>query len=171
MLHTVVYNTDAFIEAARAGEAGKGFAVVADEIRQLSEQTKSASDNIISIITELNTDTQLANESIENSVASVRKQNEMIDSTGKRFEDINAEMKELAVYIRNTEQSMQSILESTDTISDSISQLSASSQEVAASSGEGVRTSESSVEHMEKCNNILQKIYKLAQDLKNLATE
>ena len=157
---------NASIEAARAGEAGKGFAVVADEIRQLSEQTKTASDNIIEIINELNKDTQLANESIENSVASVQKQNEMIDSTGRRFADINTEMKELAESIRNTEKSMQTILKSTDAISDSISQLSATSEEVAASSTEGVRTSEASVEHMNQCNVVLHNIYGLAQELK-----
>ena len=160
---------NASIEAARAGEAGKGFAVVADEIRQLSEQTKAASDNIITIINELNEDTQLANESIENSVASVQKQNEMIDNTGKRFADINAEMKELAGNIRNTERSMQAILKSTDAISDSVSQLSATSEEVAAASTEGVRTSETSVAHMNECNAVLQNIFELAQELKESA--
>ena len=160
---------NASIEAARAGEAGKGFAVVADEIRQLSEQTKAASDNIIMIINELNEDTQLANESIENSVASVQKQNEMIDNTGKRFADINAEMKELAGNIRNTERSMQAILKSTDAISDSVSQLSATSEEVAAASTEGVRTSETSVAHMNECNAVLQNIFELAQELKESA--
>ena len=162
---------NASIEAARAGEAGKGFAVVAEEIRQLSEQTKTASNNITEITDKLIEDTKLANESIDNSVASVLKQNEMIDNTGKRFDAIYAEMKELAVNVNNTEQGMKSILEATDTISDSITQLSAASEEVAASSTEGVKTSESAVENMSDCSKVLESIYILAQDLKAFTTD
>ncbi len=44
---------NASIEAARAGEAGKGFAVVADEIRQLSEQTKTATEDIKALVMEI----------------------------------------------------------------------------------------------------------------------
>lgn len=41
---------NASIEAARAGESGKGFAVVAEQIRLLSEQTSSASADIIKVV-------------------------------------------------------------------------------------------------------------------------
>ncbi|MCM1185340.1 MAG: methyl-accepting chemotaxis protein [Lachnoclostridium sp.] len=157
---------NASIEAARAGEAGKGFAVVAEEIRQLSEQTKEASNNITNIIGVLNQDAQRANESIENSRASVIRQNELIENTQEKFEKVDEEVRLLAQNIKDTEAVIDVILESTGIIADNITQLSATSQEVAASSTEGLRTSEETVANMAKTKEILEEIFRLAQELK-----
>jgi methyl-accepting chemotaxis protein len=51
---------NATIEAARAGEAGKGFAVVASEVRNLANQTASATDDIALQIGAIQTATQEA---------------------------------------------------------------------------------------------------------------
>ena len=162
---------NASIEAARAGEAGKGFAVVADEIRQLSEQTKDASANITEIINKLNEDTRRANESIENSVSSVEKQNELIDDTREKFNAMGEAVELLMKDINVAEESIKKILDSTTVISDNITHLSATGEEVAASSTEGLRMADTTVESMAKCKKVLENIYMLADDLKNSVEE
>lgn len=156
---------NASIEAARAGEAGRGFAVVAEEIRQLSEQTKDASNSITNIINELILDTKQVNESVDSAAQSITRQNELLEVTREKFEAVGEEVQIMAGNVRDSEQIIDGILTSTNAISDDISQLSAASEEVAASSMEGLRTSDATVQDMQACKEMLEEIFNLAKQL------
>ncbi|WP_408071567.1 methyl-accepting chemotaxis protein [Butyrivibrio sp. JL13D10] len=159
---------NASIEAARAGEAGKGFAVVADDIRQLSEQTNNASNEITKIIGELTEDANKAMESIDNTVESVELQNQVIRDTATAFETIDSNVEDLIGKIEEIGNSMEQINNSTNEINDNISNLSATSQEVAALSNDGLKNAQNAVDKFERFKESLDGIYKQAQRLKEI---
>ncbi|EKU72199.1 methyl-accepting chemotaxis protein [Selenomonas sp. F0473] len=127
---------NAAIEAARAGEHGRGFAVVAEEVRKLAEQSGSATENITSIITEIQKRTQDAVVSMqagtEMTVGSVRSVNE----AGGAFREIVAQITQLMERITYSTEAIKATNEGSKRITASIQSI----EKVAASLADETQT-------------------------------
>lgn len=158
---------NASIEAAKAGEVGKGFEVVADEIRHLSQQTKVATEDITTILTELNKDVVVVTESVEHSVKIVGEQNRLIEEAKNKFDSIDNGVNQLMNTINNFKKAIDEISEASVVIADGVTELSANSQEVAAASNDGTRMMTQAVNDMNQVKETLNNIYDIAQNLRD----
>ncbi len=135
---TNLLSLNASIESARAGEAGKGFAVVAEEIRDLADETRKLTEGIQSIVSELQTNADTAKDTVDNVIAAVNTEHDLISNASVQFGKIGNSISGLHTNVQMIYKKIEEVMESNHAIVDSINHISEVSEEVTASTQQAV---------------------------------
>jgi len=103
---------NAAIEAARAGEAGKGFAVVANEVKNLANQTASATDKIVSEIGAVQVISTSVTQSVQATMRDARLVNTYVQGVAAAIEQQSAATREISQRSLETSHAIDSIARS-----------------------------------------------------------
>ncbi|MBQ8315340.1 MAG: hypothetical protein IJX95_06320 [Lachnospiraceae bacterium] len=126
---TGILALNASIEAARAGEHGKGFAVVAGEIQKLSEQTKSATEHIGTIVREVVGNTERAVASMEQNAAYTQRGMESIRKANESATTVAVSNGELVKQIQEIDRMAEQIRERSGTVAEAMKKISYNTQQ------------------------------------------
>ena len=98
---TNILSLNAAIQASMAGDAGKGFAVVADEVQRLAERSGAAAKQISALVKTIQSDTNEAVSSMEQTTAEVVQGTKLAEDAGVALGEIEGVSKSLAEIIEN----------------------------------------------------------------------
>lgn len=130
---------NASIEAARAGDSGKGFAVVANEVKKLANQSKVATEEIISIIKEIQWGTNKIYTEVDIGMNEIQENTYLAEKVEIAFNDIynsNKDIEEATLniinYVKNVSNEIAAIDEDMKTVTKNIEELTKHSEESSA---------------------------------------
>ena len=168
---TNILALNATIEAARAGEHGKGFAVVAEEIQKLAEQTKTAVENIGTIVHQVVGNTDEAVAAMEKNVLFTRSGMENIERANESTALITSANTELAEQIHAIEKTAVIIQKKSGEVADSMEQISRNTQQNAKAIEQVTAASQENSAGTENLARMVVQVRELSEQLNKVVSE
>jgi twitching motility protein PilJ len=138
---TNILALNAAIQAAMAGDAGRGFAVVADEVQRLAERSSAATKQIEALVKTIQTDTNEAVISMEQTTSEVVSGARLTQDAGVALEEIEKVSTSLAALIQNISNAARQQASSAGHISNTMNVI----QEITSQTSAGTTTTARSI--------------------------
>ena len=141
---TNILALNAAIQASTAGEAGRGFAVVADEVQRLAERAGNATKQIETLVKTIQSDTNEAVTSMEQSTSNVVAGAKLAENAGEALTEIESVSNRIAVLIKSISQAAQQQSSAAANITNTMNVI----QEITMQTSEGTAETANSVANL-----------------------
>ena len=148
---TNILSLNAAIQASMAGDAGKGFAVVADEVQRLAERSGAAAKQISALVKTIQSDTNEAVSSMEQTTAEVVQGTRLAQDAGVALGEIEGVSKSLAEIIENISDAARQQAASAGKISNTMKSI----QEITSATTDGTAETATAVGNLADMTNEL----------------
>jgi twitching motility protein PilJ len=160
---TNILALNAAIQASMAGDAGRGFAVVADEVQRLAERSSGATKQIEALVKAIQTDTNEAVISMEQTTSEVVRGAALAQDAGVALEEIEKVSRALAGLIQNISNAARQQASSAGHISNTMNVI----QEITSQTSTGTTATARSIGDLAKMANEMRRSvsgFKLPED-------